>query len=188
MGNEGNRRNLIIAAGAIAVAAVALVLVIVLSGDDGGDKGSTVSTQPPAAGATGTTGTTGTVKKHGKRKGGQGSSNQNPAAGGTKKQRERKQRGSIRQRVAGTGVETIRVRNGVPVDGLARLIYSRGDRVRLKIVTNGDERFAIPILDLSEQSSSGSAEFDFTATRSGLYGVELRSGKARTRVAVLAIH
>lgn len=179
---ERSKRNLILAVAAIAVAAGALVLVIALSGDDEG--GAPVSTQPSA------TSTTETGEKPSKRgkKGSRGSSEKGPATG-TQNEREREPIRSIRQRVAGGGVETIRVQNGVPVDGLLRLIYDRGDRVKLRIVSNRAERFFIPILGLTERASADEgAEFDFTATRSGLYGVELRRDKTRTRVAVLAIH
>lgn len=182
MGKQRSRRNKVLAGAVIAAAAIALVLVIVLSGDD--ESSPPVSTQPSA---TSTTETGKKAKEQGKKRG-RGSS-EKPATPGTAKQRERQLTPTIRQRVAGGGVETIRVRDGVPVDGLLRLVYEQGDRVQLRILPNRPERFVIPVLGLAERGGPpDGASFDFVATQSGLFGVELRKGSSRARVAVLVIH
>jgi hypothetical protein len=180
MGEERSRRNAIIAAAAIGVVVVVVVLVIVLSGDDDG----TPSTTPTQASTTGTT-------KSGEKSGEKGTrgSTRHPVTPGTAEQRTRQLTPKIRQRVAGSGVETIRVKSGVPVGGLLRLVYQHGSRVRLRILPDRTERFVIPILGLAERGGPPSGvTFDFISKEGGLFGVELRRGDQRTRVAVLVIH
>jgi hypothetical protein len=182
MGEQRNRRNVIIAAAAIGAAAVVVVLVIVLSGDDEG----TPST-PTQASTTGTTGTAKSGQKSGE-KGTRGST-KHPATPGTAEQRTRQLTPKIRQRVASSDVETIRVKSGVPVGGLLRLVYQHGSRVQLRILPDRTERFVIPTLGLAEKGGPPhGATFDFVPKEGGLFGVELRRGGQRTRVAVLVVH
>jgi hypothetical protein len=184
MGAERSRRNLIAAAAAIAVAAVALVLVIVLSGDD--ESNPPASTQPSATSTTGTTGES--AERQGRKGKGRKGATLTPAPG-TPEQRTRQISPRIRQRVAGAGLETIRVRDGVPVGGLLRLVYEQGDRVQLRILPDRVERFFIPILGLRQRGGPPrGAQFDFIVSQSGLFGVELRRGGSRVRVAVLVVH
>lgn len=183
MGEARSRRNAIIAAAAIGVAAVIVVLVIVLSGDDNGNS-STTTTQ---ASTTSTTQTTKSQKKHAK-KGTRGST-EHPATPGTPEQRTQELTPTIHQRVASSGLETIRVRNGVPVGGQLRLVYQHGNRVRLRILSDRSDRFVIAPLGLEELATPPKgAVFDFVPKEGGLFGVELRRGGQRTRVAVLVIH
>jgi hypothetical protein len=187
MGSGKSRRNLIAAVAAIAVAAVALVLVIALSGDD--ESGSTPSGPASQTSQTTATETTPTSQGSKKRSGRSKNGSSRQRSRGSKKEPSRDIQGTIRQRIVGGGVQTVRVKDGIPVGGLLRLIYERGDRVQLKIVSNHSERFVIPNLDVTEEGSPDHpAEFDFTANQSGLFGVELHAGGGRTRVAVLAIH
>ena len=174
------------AAAAIAVAALAVVLVIALSG---GDDDESASTQ---AATTGTTadgnGAKGEEEGGGESNGTKGTT-RNPPAAGTEEQRTRQLSPTIRQRVAGAGLETVRVRNGKPVGGLLRLVYDKGNRVRLRILPDREGRFAISTLGLARRGGPPrGVTFDFIARQSGLFGVELRRGGGRTRVAVLVIH
>jgi hypothetical protein len=193
MGTQRGRRNLGVAVAAIAVAAAAVVLVIVLSGDD--------ESNPPASTLPGATSPAETGQEA-KEKGGNAATGQGAEekdqdaergttltpAPGTPEQREREISPNIRQRVAGAGLETIRVRGGVPVGGLVRLVYEKGDRVQLRILADRVERFSIRPLGLSARGGPPrGAHFDFIAVESGLFGVELTRGGARTRVAVLVI-
>jgi hypothetical protein len=181
MGMERSRRNLILAVGAIAAAAVVLVLAIVLSSDD--ESSPPAATQPTA---TGTTEAGEKAQKQG-RKGSRGTTGATPAPPAPE-QRERELTPTIRQRVA-AGLETIRVRGGAPVGGLVRLVYRKGDRVQLRILPDKPGRFVIQPLGLTERGGPPrGAQFDFIAAQSGLFGVELREGKSRARVAVLVVH
>jgi hypothetical protein len=190
MGEERGRRNVFIAAGALAAAALAVVLVIVLSGGD--DKSSpSPSTQASTTGTTETgngTSKSGSQGKKGSSKGTVGST-ENPATPGTEEQQTRQITPTIRKRIAGPGLQTLRVRDGLPVGGQLRLIYRSGDRVRLRILSNHNERYVIPALGLEKTGGPPSGvTFDFIGKQSGLFGVELRKGGGRTRVAILLIH
>jgi hypothetical protein len=180
MGTDRSRRNLIVAVAAIAVAAAAIVLVIVLSGDD--------ESTPPASTLPGITSPPETGQEaEEKGRNVERGTTVTPAPG-TPEQRERQISPNIRQRVASAGLETIRVRGGVPVGGLLRLVYEEGDRVQLRILADRVERFFIQNLGLSARGGPPrGAHFDFIAAESGLFGVELRKGGSRTRVAVLVI-
>jgi hypothetical protein len=190
MDKERSRRNVIIAAAALGAAAVAIVLVIALSGGDSNKPSA--STQASTTSTTGTGTTTGTKpgkhRKKGSSTGSQGSTGSSSAQG-TEEQRTRQLTQTIRQRIAGSGVEKVRVRDGIPVDGLLRLIYRKGDRVRLKIDTNRPDLFVVQGFGLQKRGGPpDGVSFDFTATQSGLFGVELHRDTGRTRVAVLVIH
>lgn len=187
MGEERSRRNLVVVAAALAVAAVAVVLVIVLSGDD---ESSSTAAPETAATAPAPTGPNerGNTSEEQERNGDQAANGLTPAPG-TPEQREREISPRLRQRVAGAGLETVRVRGGAPVGGLVRLVYEQGDRVQLRILADRVERFSIPNLGLAARGGPPrGAHFDFIAPKSGLFAVEMRKGGSRRRVAVLVIH
>lgn len=168
-----------LALGAIAAAVAAVVLIVALSGGD--DEKTTVATAPPP------TGTTDTRDGSRDQPAGQRDRRSRKREGNSSAPvREREAPRSIRQRTPGTRVQRIVVRDGVPVDGLVRLIYDRGQRVRLVVSSNRSNVVKISGFDQEQRVAAGrDARFDFRATEGGLYGVELDRGS--TRIAVLAI-
>lgn len=71
-------------------------------------------------------------------------------------------------------VETIAIRNGEPVGGVAELEYNAGDQVRFKVRSDVADEVHIHGYDLSEDvEAGGTVSFAFTADLEGIFEVEL---------------
>jgi len=74
----------------------------------------------------------------------------------------------------GEGVETIVVRNGEPVGGVAELEYSAGDEVEFKVRSDVADEVHIHGYDLSKDvAAGGTVSFSFPAELEGIFEVEL---------------
>ena len=74
-----------------------------------------------------------------------------------------------------TNAETIVIKNGEPVGGMAKLTYKQGSKVRLTVTTDGAETDVhIHGYDIEEATAPGSpAKFSFVAKDTGRFEVEL---------------
>ena len=82
--------------------------------------------------------------------------------------------------------EEIRVRDGKPVGGVARLEYKRGERIRFTVVSDTADEVHVHGFDLAKDvEANGSARFDFRADFEGVFEVELEG--AHVQIAELRI-
>jgi FtsP/CotA-like multicopper oxidase with cupredoxin domain len=73
-------------------------------------------------------------------------------------------------------VKTIRVVNGEPQGGVQTLSYHKGDRVRLRVVSDVADEIHVHGYDLKKDvPKGGSVEFSFPATIEGVFEVELEN-------------
>lgn len=74
----------------------------------------------------------------------------------------------------GEGVETIVVRNGEPVGGVAELEYSAGDEVEFRVRSDVADEVHVHGYDLSKDvEAGGTVSFSFPADLEGIFEVEL---------------
>ena len=75
-------------------------------------------------------------------------------------------------------VETIAVRNGAPVGGVAELVFDAGDQVRFRVSSNVADEVHVHGYDVSEEvPAGGSATFSFPADIEGIFEVELHESE-----------
>jgi hypothetical protein len=74
-----------------------------------------------------------------------------------------------------TKAETIVIKNGEPVGGMAKLTYKQGSKVKLTVTTDGAETDVhIHGYDIEEATAPGApAKFSFVAKDTGRFEVEL---------------
>lgn len=106
-----------------------------------------------------------------------GSTNETtPAAtseGGTTPEEKTSAEGDA-MRHEGEGAETIVVRNGEPVGGVAELTYSAGDEVKFKVRSDVADEVHVHGYDLSKDvEAGGTVSFSFPAELEGIFEVEL---------------
>ena len=83
-------------------------------------------------------------------------------------------------------VQTVRVVNGQPAGGIKTISYTKGDQVRLKVVSDTADEIHVHGYDLMKDvTAGGSVEFDFEATIEGRFEVELEN--AGTQIAMLEV-
>ena len=71
-------------------------------------------------------------------------------------------------------VATIVVKNGEPVDGVAELTFTEGERIRFRVESDVAEEVHLHGYDVSEDvEAGGSVEFDVPATIPGVFEAEL---------------
>ena len=71
-------------------------------------------------------------------------------------------------------IETIVVRNGEPVGGIAELEYDAGERVRFRVTSNEADEVHVHGYDIGEEiPAGGAATLSFTADIEGIFEVEL---------------
>jgi plastocyanin len=74
----------------------------------------------------------------------------------------------------GEGVETIVVRNGEPVGGVAELEYSAGEEVKFKVRSDVADEVHVHGYDISKDvEAGGTVSFSFPAELEGIFEVEL---------------
>ena len=138
--------------------AVAVVLLVVLSGGEG--DGGTEPTQSATE---------------------VGSKTVSPASGG-----DDDGTGSEQPETAKPEIETIDVRGGEPVGGVAELDYKKGDRVRFRVRSDVTEEVHVHGYDVTKDvGAGGSVKFDFPADIDGLFEVELE--QSHTELATLRV-
>jgi hypothetical protein len=77
---------------------------------------------------------------------------------------------------AAPAVATIRVVDGKPQGGVRRVVRSKGDRVRLRVVSDTADEVHVHGYDLNKDvAAGGSVTFAFPATIDGRFVVELES-------------
>jgi pullulanase/glycogen debranching enzyme len=82
--------------------------------------------------------------------------------------------------------EEIRVRDGQPLGGVARLEYKRGERIRFTVFSDTADEVHVHGFDLAKDvEANGSVRFDFRADIEGVYEVELEG--AHVQIAELRI-
>ena len=87
----------------------------------------------------------------------------------------------------GEGVETIVVRNGEPVGGVAELEYSAGEEVKFKVRSDVADEVHVHGYDLSKDVEAGGAvSFSFPAELEGIFEVELE--EAAEQIAELRVN
>jgi FtsP/CotA-like multicopper oxidase with cupredoxin domain len=83
-------------------------------------------------------------------------------------------------------VKTVRVVGGKPQGGVQTLSFVKGDRVRLRIVSDVADEIHVHGYDLKKDvEKGGNVEFSFPATIEGVFGVELEN--AGTQIANLEV-
>jgi hypothetical protein len=76
------------------------------------------------------------------------------------------------------GVATIRVRDGKPVGGITQLDYSKGDQIRIKVVSDVADEVHLHGYDIGKDvKAGGSVTFDLPASLEGVFEIELESRK-----------
>ena len=77
-------------------------------------------------------------------------------------------------------IQTIEVRGGKPVGGVAELDYRKGDRVRFRVRSDVTDEVHVHGYDLIEDvEAGGSVSFDFPADIDGLFEVELEQSHSQ---------
>jgi len=75
-------------------------------------------------------------------------------------------------------VETIVVRNGAPVDGVAELEFDAGEQVRFRVRSNVADEVHVHGYDVEEEvPAGGTATFSFPADIEGIFEVELHESE-----------
>lgn len=76
------------------------------------------------------------------------------------------------------GVATIRVRDGKPVGGITKLDYTKGDQIRIKVVSDVADEVHLHGYDIGKDvKAGGSVSFDLPASLEGVFEIELESRK-----------
>lgn len=76
------------------------------------------------------------------------------------------------------GVATIRVRDGKPVGGITKLDYTKGDQIRIKVVSDVADEVHLHGYDIGKDvKAGGSVTFDLPASLEGVFEIELESRK-----------
>jgi len=77
-----------------------------------------------------------------------------------------------------SGVATIRVRDGKPVGGITKLDYTKGDQIRIKVVSDVADEVHLHGYDIGKDvKAGGSVSFDLPASLEGVFEIELESRK-----------
>jgi hypothetical protein len=77
-----------------------------------------------------------------------------------------------------SGVATIRVRDGKPVGGITKLDYTKGDQIRIKVVSDVADEVHFHGYDIGKDvKAGGSVTFDLPASLEGVFEMELESRK-----------
>ena len=75
-----------------------------------------------------------------------------------------------------SGVATIRVRNGKPVGGITKLVYTKGDQIQIKVVSDVADEVHLHGYDIGKDvKAGGSVAFDLPASIEGVFEMELES-------------
>jgi ABC-type transporter Mla subunit MlaD len=75
-----------------------------------------------------------------------------------------------------SGVATIRVRNGKPVGGITKLVYTKGDQIQIKVVSDVADEVHFHGYDIGKDvKAGGSVTFDLPASIEGVFEMELES-------------
>ena len=75
-----------------------------------------------------------------------------------------------------SGVATIRVRNGKPVGGITKLVYTKGDQIQIKVVSDVADEVHLHGYDIGKDvKAGGSVTFDLPASLEGVFEMELES-------------
>ena len=75
-----------------------------------------------------------------------------------------------------SGVATIRVRNGKPVGGITKLVYTKGDQIQITVVSNVADEVHLHGYDIGKDvKAGGSVTFDLPASIEGVFEMELES-------------
>jgi ABC-type transporter Mla subunit MlaD len=75
-----------------------------------------------------------------------------------------------------SGVATIRVRNGKPVGGITKLVYTKGDQIQIKVVSDVADEVHLHGYDIGKDvKAGGSVTFDLPASIEGVFEMELES-------------
>lgn len=83
-------------------------------------------------------------------------------------------------------VKTVRVVNGQPQGGIQTLSFAKGDRIRLRVVSDVADEIHIHGYDLHKDvAKGGSVQFSFPATIEGRFEIELEN--AGTQIANLEV-
>ena len=87
---------------------------------------------------------------------------------------------------APAAVKTIRVVNGQPQGGIQKLSFVKGDRIRLRVVSDVADEIHIHGYDLHKDvAKGGSVQFSFPASIEGRFEIELEN--AGTQIADLEV-
>jgi hypothetical protein len=77
-----------------------------------------------------------------------------------------------------SGVATIRVRDAKPVGGITQLDYTKGDQIRIKVVSDVADEVHFHGYDIGKNvKAGGSVTFDLPASLEGVFEIELESRK-----------
>ena len=77
-----------------------------------------------------------------------------------------------------SGVATIRVRDGKPGGGITKLDYTKGDQIRIKVVSDVADEVHLHGYDIGKDvKAGGSVTFDLPASLEGVFEIELESRK-----------
>ncbi|HEX7294081.1 MAG TPA: hypothetical protein VF259_06025 [Solirubrobacterales bacterium] len=77
-----------------------------------------------------------------------------------------------------SSIETIVVRNGEPVDGIAELEYDAGEQVRFRVSSDEADEVHVHGYDVGEEiPAGGTATISFTADIEGIFEVELHGSE-----------
>jgi hypothetical protein len=83
-------------------------------------------------------------------------------------------------------VKTVRVVNGQPQGGIKTLSFQKGDRIRLRVISDVADEIHIHGYDLMKDvEKGGSVQFSFPATIEGRFEIELEN--AGTQIANLEV-
>ena len=83
-------------------------------------------------------------------------------------------------------VKTVRVVNGQPQGGIKTLSFQKGDRIRLRVISDVADEIHIHGYDLAKDvAKGGSVQFSFPATIEGRFEIELEN--AGTQIANLEV-
>ncbi len=75
-------------------------------------------------------------------------------------------------------VPTIVVKNGKPAGGIAELDYTKGDRIRFRVVSDVSDEVHIHGYDIMKDvEAGGTVSFDFAADLEGIFEAELEGRK-----------
>lgn len=78
----------------------------------------------------------------------------------------------------GPSIETIIVRNGEPVDGIAKLEYDAGEQVRFRVSSDEADEVHVHGYDVGEEiPAGGTATLSFPADIEGIFEVELHGSE-----------
>jgi hypothetical protein len=173
-----------------ALGVLLIVFVVLRGGDDSGSPSSssapqTTATQNATTSPSTSTGSTSTDDSTTDSTTGS-TTDDNGSGGGGSDDGAESETGTTQTQPSAPAIRTVRVVNGQPQNGVRRLEYKKGERIRFKVQSDVADEIHVHGYDLMKDvTAGGSVSFSFTASIEGRFEVELEN--AGTQIAELQV-